>query len=451
MKRLFTLAFVMIVCLSNSSEADDSIRVSGRQALITYTKVLPKYSAQSKSTVTESGLTYHLDDAGAENAVGLLTGGDFMWLNELEAASSGERITRILVGRGLPGSSSQISTAEYKVILYEDPTDDGDPSDAIFLVSADLPATGSMEGDFQVVAIPTVTVEGKFFVAVLVSNLPTSDYYPALLDENTPAGKSWSVGSSTPNGLDLYTLNNKVANDEPLFKNEDLGFPGNWLIRAGSASGYYTAYLPHITGGYDVYEDHLKVNNLNTITAYFDLILYDNSGSKCYSQSHFVNPSDMLDLDLKWINSQAQTGKILYTDSKLHFRQTYEYNYGVTSVAESFLPDETYSSLCFFFTETPSQWNVSKGMALANLGTHSVNITFSAHGGGRLLETSPTYVLGPNQKITGTPETFFSAVSPSGIDAVLVKTDDYPTLTGLSMMYFPDLPAMNCNLAKEVR
>ncbi|MFH1156511.1 MAG: hypothetical protein V1793_22110 [Pseudomonadota bacterium] len=451
MKRLFALAVVMIVCLSNSSEAADSIFVSGRQALITNKKVLPKYSAQIKSTVTESGLTYHLDDAGAENAVGLLTGGDFMWLNELEAASSGERITRILVGRGLPGSSSQISTSEYKVILYDDPTDDGDPSDAILLSSADLPASGPMEGDFQVVAIPTVTVEGKFFVAMLASNLPKTDYYPALLDENTPAGKSWSVGSSTPNGLDPYTLDNTVANDEPLLKNEDLGFPGNWLIRASSDSGYYTAYLPHITGGFDSFNDHLKVNNLNTITAYFDLILYDNSGSECYRQSYFIYPSDLLDLDLKGINPLAQTGKILYTDSKLHFRQTYEYNYGVTCVAESYLPDETYSSLCFFFTEMSSQLTVSKGMALANLGTHSVNITFFAHGGGRLLETSPTYVLGPNQKITGTSENFFSAVSPSDIDAVLVKTDDYPTLTGLSMMFFPDLPAMNCNLAKEVR
>jgi hypothetical protein len=68
-----------------------------------------------------------------------------------------------------------------RLILYDDPNDDGDPSDAVYLTEA---TTNVTHYGFPIttVIIPTRFVSGKFFVAALVQNIPAGSIWTASVD-----------------------------------------------------------------------------------------------------------------------------------------------------------------------------------------------------------------------------------------------------------------------------
>ena len=173
---------------------------------------------------------YLIDDGSSENAVGLTIGGDVMWLVPFDVIAGAEYIVSISLTWGcaaIPGSGPP-NGAPTRVILYEDPNDDGDPSDAVYLTESPTVVANVDLDIFTVVSITPTLVSGKFFVAALYQNQPTG-VFPASLDQTTSAGVAWLVGEDTPGAFDVYTLTN---NDHIPW----ISHPGNWLLRAHGVS-----------------------------------------------------------------------------------------------------------------------------------------------------------------------------------------------------------------------
>jgi len=107
-------------------------------------------------------LLYALDDGGAETSIGGVVG-DILWLNAFTAVAGSEKITEIHVAWGRTpatelGPSNVPNFAPCSVILYEDPNDDGDPSDAVFLTST---ATTVQNVDTDILTIPGELVDSS--------------------------------------------------------------------------------------------------------------------------------------------------------------------------------------------------------------------------------------------------------------------------------------------------
>ncbi len=170
-----------------------------------------------------------LDDGSSENPIGLTSGGKLLWLQAMRGASSSTVVSSVSTAFGsptLPGSTPPVGTP-IEVCVYEDPNDDGDPSDAI-LVSQTVGVVGHVDHDvFDTYSVPPAFLNGAFFVGVALSH--GAGQYPAPLDTSFCGGApAWAVGSNS-GVLDFQTLTN---NSLPPSNITD-SFGGVWLLRAG--------------------------------------------------------------------------------------------------------------------------------------------------------------------------------------------------------------------------
>jgi subtilisin family serine protease len=169
---------------------------------------------------------YTIDDGTAEDSIGLTNGGDVMWFNQFNAVAGFETINSIAVAWGQIPANNQPT----KLLIYEDPNDDGNPSDAVLLRQVDTTVLNPNTSQFRTVAVTPTTVSGSFFIAALFPN-QLAGQFPAPIDLSNPiSGRSWLVGS----GAGQFNINNLGANSIPPLLIEDAGFPGNWLLRADS-------------------------------------------------------------------------------------------------------------------------------------------------------------------------------------------------------------------------
>ena len=172
---------------------------------------------------TKDPNAYQHDDGGQDNGIGLTDGGDVLWLNQFNVIPGLETINSISVTWWSQLAAGTPTT----VLLYDDPNNDGDPSDAVLITTANTPA---VPGGTTVVDIPD-TIAGaagdSFFVAASITHL--AGEFPAGIDDTSSAGRSWIVGGG-PGTLDANNLPNNAL---PPTTVDDVGLPGNWLIRAG--------------------------------------------------------------------------------------------------------------------------------------------------------------------------------------------------------------------------
>ena len=198
--------------------------ITGQTTVLGYVKQgIPGSHFEPAGSVLSSHDIYKLDDGTQENALGLGNGGDVLWLNCFDAIPGFEEISSVNLTWG-PMSNGKVS----KVLVYEDPNNDGDPTDAVLLTMADVSVANAGTNTFISVPITPVTVEGKFFIGAMVQNQVGGES-PAPVDTNSSAHSSWIVGNTTPGGMDIYDLGN---NDVPPVLLDDLGLPGNFLLRA---------------------------------------------------------------------------------------------------------------------------------------------------------------------------------------------------------------------------
>jgi len=176
----------------------------------------------------EDDFIYTIDDGSNEATLGIGNPSDLFWLNAFEAQEGGTTITAIASAFG----ASQSVGSDVEFLLYEDPTDDGDPTDASLLETVSTTTEVSGGGNVQIEPIPPTQVEGVFFVAVLVPNTANS---PVPVDQSSDEGASW-IAFTAPGAFNPSDLS-----QNPPALTADLGFPGNLLLRA---QGAYAAFEP---------------------------------------------------------------------------------------------------------------------------------------------------------------------------------------------------------------
>ena len=181
----------------------------------------------SPSPFLASDFVYQLDKGTSENAIGLTGGGDIMWMNAFQVLDGAETITSIASAWGVGGGEDVPAGRAAEFLIYDDPTNNGDPSDAVLLARVDTETQLPHTDEFTVEAITPTSVSGVFFIAALYEG--GAEDFPAPLDEADPQGASWIVGNVTPNTFDAEDL---TANEIPPANLIDVGFPGNWLLRA---------------------------------------------------------------------------------------------------------------------------------------------------------------------------------------------------------------------------
>jgi len=194
----------------------------------------------------EGDFIYTLDDGSNEAALGIGQPSDLFWLNAFEAQEGGTTITAIASAFG----SSQSVGSNVTFLLYEDPTDDGDPTDANLLQTVSTTTEVSGGGTFQIEPISPTQVEGVFFVAVLVPNTANS---PVPVDASSDEGASW-IAFTGPGAFNTSDLS-----QNPPTLTADIGFAGNLLLRA---QGAYAAFEP-VSGT-------VNAGNANDVDVTFD-------------------------------------------------------------------------------------------------------------------------------------------------------------------------------------
>ncbi|MBT8486062.1 MAG: hypothetical protein KJO43_10815, partial [Phycisphaerae bacterium] len=124
------------------------------------------------------GHNYLLSDGTAEQQIGLGNDGAMIWLNQFDVLPGQEVITKVCAAFGtVPNGRT------YSVAVYDDPDNDGDPSDAVLLTRTDATVAAAGSGTFEeVVIVPTVVgpAGDSFFVGVIMQEVDAADS-PALL------------------------------------------------------------------------------------------------------------------------------------------------------------------------------------------------------------------------------------------------------------------------------
>lgn len=176
---------------------------------------------------------YALDEEDVQDSVGLVGGGELLWMNAFVVVEGAEAISSVTWSWGDSPPSDDAVT----IVVYDDPTDDGQPGDLSVLWQATVETHPAPFG-LQRVAVPEVHVgeAGEvFFVGVLAEHGDGDN--PAGLEAGTPvAGRSWVVGDSQ--SVDVVDL---ATNELAPTLVEAAGVVGNWAIRAGvcDCSGLY--------------------------------------------------------------------------------------------------------------------------------------------------------------------------------------------------------------------
>jgi hypothetical protein len=174
---------------------------------------------------------YMIDDGTGENSIGLTAGGTIIWLNQFQVMAGAEDISAIGVAWGQVGAG-RAST----LLIFSDPNNDGDPSDVNvgdLLFSLPVTSEGTNTDTFYSYPVPSVNVgvDGDFFF-VGVCGSQNAGEYPARIDQTFPLGQSWVGGDGAISGFDCTNPN--TGSLGVLFRIDDAGLPGNWMVRASA-------------------------------------------------------------------------------------------------------------------------------------------------------------------------------------------------------------------------
>jgi hypothetical protein len=171
------------------------------------------------------------DDGTAEDAVGINAGGfGVVWLQKFGSAGESNVITTASFAYGtaaFPGNCPPNGTP-VTAAIWNDPTNDGDPTDAVLLGTANTTVQNSdMNILNDVTFSPPIVTSGVYFVGASIVEPPVGHFIASLDESQASGGRAWVCGNSTG----ACNLNALGANSIPPL-DEDNVAPGVWLIRA---------------------------------------------------------------------------------------------------------------------------------------------------------------------------------------------------------------------------
>jgi hypothetical protein len=148
----------------------------------------------------EYALEYLIDDGTRDGNYGFGSIADVLWMNRFNVESGSEWIGEIRVVLG-----NVIANEPYQVALWSDPNNDGDPTDAQLLVTANARAANGNTSIFNEIRIdPTYIGEAgtSFFAGVIYSDR-YGNQFPVAVDTSTISQRTWIAAGAEvdPNNL----------------------------------------------------------------------------------------------------------------------------------------------------------------------------------------------------------------------------------------------------------
>ncbi len=188
-----------------------------------------------------AAFTYQLDDGSGESSLGCGNCGT-IWLNAFQTVPSGTLITDIDIAFGHNGNSDgPPDGTPISVFLWEDPTNDGDPTDAIVVATVSGTVQSSHTDTFINFVLPTaisLTENEWFFVGFQSTDFAVSR------DTTSNAGQSWIAAW---NAGEVPDPDNLLSASAALGEAGSLGFSGNFLIRANATTALVLAPVPALS------------------------------------------------------------------------------------------------------------------------------------------------------------------------------------------------------------
>ncbi|MFT4541894.1 MAG: hypothetical protein ACI835_004356 [Planctomycetota bacterium] len=183
---------------------------------------------------TSTGYSY--DDGVTDNLVGLGGAGGVVWLQGFDAVGGQDTLGTISTAFGCALIPGLLPGADIEICVWDDPTNDFDPSDAVLLYSQASVASDEDTDILVNFGLPNIAVNGVFFIGVAYDQVTAQN--PAPLDQSvTSSGRAWILGNTQASGgyagLDVNVLTN---NDLPPTELDSIGIPGVWLLRTDKSS-----------------------------------------------------------------------------------------------------------------------------------------------------------------------------------------------------------------------
>lgn len=170
------------------------------------------------SAPANATIIHAIDDGTGENGIGC-TGGcpaNIVWGNHFVSAAAGEVIVSISAALGLYAAHASTLNGQPLVAgLWDDPNNDGNPSDAVLLSSVAGVVANWGTNTFNTFDIPDTVVGPSFFASISLVDL--GFIFPGRVDMSTPGFDSW-IGFGT--SMTGAAINNGNQNW------------GNYMIRA---------------------------------------------------------------------------------------------------------------------------------------------------------------------------------------------------------------------------
>ncbi len=180
---------------------------------------------------------YQIDDGTAENTFGVIDFNyDLIALNQFTVIGGNNMIGSVEIAFGSPFSNdTSLNGLPYTVVVWDDPNNDGDPSDASYVISAQNVVSSANTNTLELTTLPIcVPVSQSFFVGFLINagdNHLGGFQEPAAVDVNSFLPNRSYITAAPGGAGDIYNLSNNYL--LPLGTYEyNSGKAGNFIIRA---------------------------------------------------------------------------------------------------------------------------------------------------------------------------------------------------------------------------
>lgn len=231
-------ALVSALCFQATAGNTYTIQVGG------YTGASGTGTFTFTPTAGPTGGCTPLDDGSSENSVALTNGGAMGWMTGFGTVAQSTTVNSVQTCFGTPLFPGFIPQGSVTVAVWDDPNDDGDPTDCVLVaqVTGTMALTSIDTDVFQTFTLSSpVTVNGIFFVGAVVTT--AAGQYVAPLDQSgggsvCSAGPQFFFGDASGTA----NLTNLAQNGFPPSAIAGQGLPGNWLLRVGCATNPGTPF-----------------------------------------------------------------------------------------------------------------------------------------------------------------------------------------------------------------
>jgi len=176
-----------------------------------------------------------LDDGTIQNSIGLSNGGEFVWLNQFSPHESLFPFVLKEVEIYFPFAQGMSAGERIDLFIYQ--TDQSEPDENAELLQAlrDVPVSALGQWTTFPLEVPIYLSEAKSILIAVVNRELGLNGFPAAIDQSgEPAGRSW-IGTYSGGVPDVPNF----PSNGLWGKIDNLGFPGNWMIRGGGHRDFF--------------------------------------------------------------------------------------------------------------------------------------------------------------------------------------------------------------------